>query len=793
MPRPSPRTLSILAAAGFVVALAGHLLDPGRVLGARDLAQFHLPLRATLARLAAGGLPEWNPWIGGGQPVLSDPSYSAFYPPTWLALALPAAWALSLLAVIHLALAAAGAWTLARRLGCRSLVALFATVAWTGSGALLSFAHAFTLLLGAAWLPWALAATEALLAAPEPRARWRARLALAAVFAALLLNGEPVTTLCAGLAAGLWALGRAPLRAVAGAFGSVALAALLAAALAAVQLVPALARLAGSARAGGLAWETAASWSLPPARALELIEPRAFGDPLRFGEGLHFGWGIHDRAYPFVISLYPGLVVLVLGAAGLLRAGIPGRRAWLAIAALGAVLALGRHLPVYELLFRYLPPFSSVRYPEKFVLLAGAALVFAAALELERRLAEREAGRRGGADLPLALAGVVAALAAAAAMLVRLAPERIEDFAAAHSGLPAGARVLADARAFYERESELALVLALATLAVLVALRLRRPAAGALAAALVALAAADLLVRHRPLLATLPASAYQPPALALELPAGPGRLWSSANFDDRPELVLRGGDARFRDLTTRVERLDPWTGATWGVAYALSTDFALTFTPPLRRAVAAAERLWREEDRERFYRLLGAWGVTRTVLRKGPAELAAEVRAGTPAPAPARLGASPYALPTARFVSGAEAFADPEAALETALAEGLPLAEREFVTGAGWTGVRRFDGRARVLSWIDRARTLELEVAAGGDALLVVATTWDPFWSAEVDGAPARPIETAAGYLALPVPAGARRVRLAYRDPWLRVGAAASAATLLAAAALALASRRRAR
>jgi hypothetical protein len=44
-----------------------------------------------------------------------------------------------------------------------------------------------------------------------------------------------------------------------------------------------------------------------------------------------------------------------------------------------------------------------------------------------------------------------------------------------------------------------------------------------------------------------------------------------------------------------------------------------------------------------------------------------------------------------------------------------------------------------------------------------------------VDDTPVPVLETAAGYLALPVPAGARTVHLVYRDPWFRVGAATSA------------------
>ena len=43
---------------------------------------------------------------------------------------------------------------------------------------------------------------------------------------------------------------------------------------------------------------------------------------------------------------------------------------------------------------------------------------------------------------------------------------------------------------------------------------------------------------------------------------------------------------------------------TWQIPYALSADYAVTFTPPLRRAVDLARELWLEADSEPLHRLL---------------------------------------------------------------------------------------------------------------------------------------------------------------------------------------------
>lgn len=156
-----------LLGSGWLLSLFFQVLSPGRVLANRDIPLFHLPLRTAFRRLAAHGLPVWNPWLNGGQPILSNPSYAAFYPPSWLVLAVPPAYALSLLAVFHAALGFAGAWVLARRLGAGRGAAALAAVGYTGSGASLSLLNAYTLFCSMAWFPWVLAAGDAALRAGE--------------------------------------------------------------------------------------------------------------------------------------------------------------------------------------------------------------------------------------------------------------------------------------------------------------------------------------------------------------------------------------------------------------------------------------------------------------------------------------------------------------------------------------------------------------------------------------------------------------------------------------------------
>jgi hypothetical protein len=338
------------------------------------------------------------------------------------------------------------------------------------------------------------------------------------------------------------------------------------------------------------------------------------------------------------------------------------------------------------------------------------------------------------------------------------------------------------------------LVVVAATLAVLVALRFARWRSMLIAALALLVVSGDLLRVHRSLVNTTDAAIVStPPPIAAELPAGTRSVWSSTDFDETGDLVLRGKEASQGIVARSIERLDPWTGILWGLRHVLTTDYALTFTPPARRAVAVARALWDRRQREPFFRLLGAWSASATVVRKTALERLAEVHSGTTDVASARVGPSPFALGEARFVSSARSFTDADSAVAALLAARVPLGEREFLVAAPWEGERTF-AVARLREPVpELLGSIVLEVETSGEALLVLATTWDPGWRAEVDGRPARVLETAAGYLAVVVPAGAKSIRLRYRDAWVRAGAGLSALSLAGLGALGLVRRRRRR
>ena len=191
--------------------------------------------------------------------------------------------------------------------------------------------------------------------------------------------------------------------------------------LSAIQILPTLGRLADSPRAGLDAYQ-ATLWSMPPQRLVEVVLPRFFGDPVHSLEGKYFAWNLEDRDYPYVESIYPGLLLAILGASALLRWRIPRRSAWILAILGGFFLALGRHNPLYESLREAIPIFSILRFPEKFAILAILALAIAGVLGWQRLLDERDAGRPTAADFPLVVSLVVLASALALTLILERAP-----------------------------------------------------------------------------------------------------------------------------------------------------------------------------------------------------------------------------------------------------------------------------------------------------------------------------------------------------------------------------------
>jgi len=86
----------------------------------------------------------------------------------------------------------------------------------------------------------------------------------------------------------------------------------------------------------------------------------------------------------------------------------------------------------------------------------------------------------------------------------------------------------------------------------------------------------------------------------------------------------------------------------------------------------------------------------------------------------------------------------------------------------------------QVLRAVERPNTISLDVRADGPAFLVLSITAHRYWSATIDGRAAAIVITDATYQGLRVPAGAHRVEMRYRNPWILPSALISIVSIIA-------------
>jgi hypothetical protein len=739
MAERSARASRLPAAAALALVLAAfaarfHAFLRGGTLYRRDAGFFFVPWRSVLERLLrAGELPLWNDWMSGGRPLAADPNASVFWPlspfvvflgPTGLAFAnLALLLGLFFWALRRLGLSAAGA-------GAGTLVLLFSGVFQTLPGW-------FGMAAAAAPLPLAFAAIPSL-SDGEPRVRRRATAFAALAFGLSALGGEPAITLTGAAAFGALALvGDGRKLALPRAAGALALGV----GIAAVQVLPAAAELARSARGEGMRPEHGALfWSVRPARVLTLLEPRLTGDAVR---GPDWGAETFDARGPYFDDLALGVLPLLFAAAAW---GDARGRAALALAAGGAFLSFGRFLPGYGFVARGLP---FVRYPEKWWLLTTFALAAAAAIGVDTVFfGAREARERARKSL-LRTAGVLALVSGALCALAFGAEDLLRKVLWG-LGLGAGdasAAAVADvlrtplltatgtllfcagsctrsAAHFTFKENLRAPVLLAGLLAVFFFADASRRVAGTCPAG-----PPDLYRRETPDVALVRAQ------------AGDGRFYDDG-ADDRSTAERRAREAGGLDL------LRPESGTVFGIRYAGENDVdRMTPAPAMRWTVEVAALPWGDEKA----RALRVAGVTLA-------------RTAAPGPDPAgteeigRTGADRLVR-----IAGAR----PEFTL-------MPEGE-----GGSVLVVERRASRV----------VLRANVSSPS-ATLWVGRTFDPNWRALVDGHALALRPSDAYRTAATLSEGIHTITLTYANPLLGTGVAVSLASLVVAAALAFAGRR---
>ncbi len=746
------RTTDSRLACAALVALAVVLWAPAwtgeHTFFLRDIQLYFYPMKAALARtVRAGEWPWWNPWVRGGLPFFANPQVGLFYPPSALLYLLSLPLGFNWLVIAHYALLSTGAFWWLRREGRSTAAAAFGAIALTWGGVAVSLADYLNNLQALAWTGWIWWAWRVWL--EERRTRWLGIVAL--LFVVQFLGGEPQVTALTGilalLQAWIWPAfpdrgrGRRWWRPPLG-LAVVAGASLLAAA---VQLVPTIELFLHSGRRQGLSWDEATALSLYPLQSLNLVLPRYFDGP----QGLFDFRRVLAPDLPWVYTSYLGVPVAALAAAGVAGRHWRTSLTWGAIAVLGVALALGKHDPLYALVAR-LPFLSSVRYPEKWLLLTAIAVPVLAARGLDLALVDAGARRRAAFVLGC-LAGLVMAGWAtfdagwARDLIARWGEVTLEPD-------PAGV-VEAYHRAFVH-----VLVAAGAT-GLLLALheQLSRRVASF---AFIGLAVVDLASVN------LAAAPLAPGRLMTERPA----ILDGLPVDSlRASLRIRTSPIgsspallfTFPDLTVGAMHayshriMAPNTSMIYGV---LAQDGGEAFRPSRMDMMDEIVSQLTPVEQARWLRMTSAG----YVLARNGSELGFE-----PFPSDSNLGGRLYRVPDpvprAYLVGRAEVSADSLNVLNRFLADGVDPRRVAFVAaGPSLQGDRRrIDGGVTWLPGSNHA--VRLVVRAPEPCLLVLTDAWYPGWRVSVDGR-AAPLERVDwSFMGVRLAPGPHRVEFRYR------------------------------
>lgn len=440
-----PRLIVVVGTGILLAWLFAPALNGRSGFAFRDAAHYYRPLFEYIGQeWRAGRPPLWNPYENIGVPLAAENTSSLFYPGKLLfALPLDDSRLYHGYIVLHVGLAAAGGYALARHLGAGFLGAGLGAVSYACGGSVLFQYCNVVFLVGAAWLPLAMLAADRMLR--RRCALWA--VGLGAALAMMVLGGDPQMAYNAALLVALnglmlWREERRAGPAASGVKRGLAQfrPALLAAALvvggllAAVQIVPTLeaapyseraqydaprnlyelaSSMSTSEQAGELAWydgllgrgsgghaQHVYQFSVAPWRAVELVWPnvagRAFPTNRRWLDTL---LPPGDLWTP---TLYLGLLPLVMAVAawsvrrnapldvrfyswmavigGLASLGVYGI-AWCASPACGgADLGVGDEVGgLYWWLTVLLPKYVYFRYPAKWFVVASLGLSMLAA------------------------------------------------------------------------------------------------------------------------------------------------------------------------------------------------------------------------------------------------------------------------------------------------------------------------------------------------------------------------------------------------------------------------------
>jgi hypothetical protein len=374
---------------GYPALTGGFLVSP---ISDQWIGGFPVRDFAAQSLKAGHGIPHWNPYIMGGLPYIAAMHGDIFYPTFLLRAILPTDVAMTWSFMIHMVLAGLFTFVFLRACGLSFWSSLIGGAAYMMSGPIASYVSPghdgklyvsalLPLLLfflirgirdGRLWAWGGIAITAGLgVLSPHPQLLQYMLLAGGAFGLYLALGSWNGASL-----AGQVAVIRLTLALAAIAVGFL---------MGAIQYAPVIGYIDWSPRAGGAGWEHAISYSFPTSELFNMYLPEFTGILQNYwgDNGIHF----HSE------YLGPAILILATAAIGAAGTGQALSRSfkwfWLGVLVVSLLWALGGYTPFYRLVYAVVPGTKFFRAPSTMIYVTTFAVAVFVAIGAERILATR--------------------------------------------------------------------------------------------------------------------------------------------------------------------------------------------------------------------------------------------------------------------------------------------------------------------------------------------------------------------------------------------------------------------
>ena len=363
--------LALLSLAAMLMSFCDEIIFSGKIPFFRDLAAYFYPIKFSVAgSFKAGHLPLWEPHMATGFPILAEFQSAVFYPPSVIFYLVPFFAAIQFSYVFHYAVAASGSYVLLRSWTQPIYLCVIGSILFSFGGTMVSLTNLLNHFQSAVWLPWLVYCWER---AVENK-RWSTLVVFSMVAVCQLLAGSPeVFAFSAALlvldSVRMYRKGQSGF--VSCYVARFSAAGLMIMGIAMVQLLPTAELILQSRRDHAIPAPEAFAWSLRPWALIGLFLPMLEPDTsLSVGVRLL----LTDRL-PLLLSNYLGNIAVFGFCSWLFTARMRERLVIAGLIAISLLCAFGSYTPVYPELYKWLPGFHSIRFPEKFYFITFAILV----------------------------------------------------------------------------------------------------------------------------------------------------------------------------------------------------------------------------------------------------------------------------------------------------------------------------------------------------------------------------------------------------------------------------------